>query len=107
MELTKIELINLEGNFDVFQFILYYNNSIVHIITYTCEDVSCIFGNVVESTTGCISNDEIFNLLDISNAKQFVSEIVGYPSFTGIWPEVKTKKDFIKILHALECYLEF
>lgn len=106
MGLTKIELINLEGNFDVFQFILYYNNGIVHIITYTCEGISCIFGNAVKSTTECIYNDEIFNLLGIPNANQFVSEIVGYPSFTGMWPEVKTKKDFIKVLHALECYLE-
>lgn len=107
MKLVKIKLKSLEKNFDVFQFNLYYDNNTTHILKYTLEDVGCIFGNLVESTTMCTCNNEIFELLNIYDANKFVSNIVGYPTPYGVWPEVKTKTDFIKVLHTLEYYLEF
>lgn len=104
MELTKIELI-LEEDSKKFKFILYYDNNIIHILEYerVCEPY--FFGQVLTSTTNSLANNEIFNLLNIFNPNAFVQSVVGY-QVGGIWPEVETKKDFIKVLHALECYLE-
>lgn len=35
MELTKIQLINLDGNFNKFQFVLSYGNNVI-ILNYNC-----------------------------------------------------------------------
>lgn len=107
MELIRIELVNVKGNFNEFQFILHYNNNVVHILNYSCDGIYLFFGNLLKSSTANNYNNEIFNLLNIHDANEFVSNIVGYPTPDGIWPVTKTKQDFIKVLHALEYYMEF
>lgn len=107
MGLTKIQLINLDKNFNKFQFVLYYDNDVI-ILNYNCVYNLGYFGIPISDATDSIFyNDDIFCFLGISDVEKFISIIVGYPVDPGIWPSVRTKKDFIKVLRVLECCLEF
>ena len=48
-----------------------------------------------------LHNSYIFRVLGINNPKQFVSNIVGYPTNNGDWPYVKNIGDLSKVLYHL------
>lgn len=49
-----------------------------------------------------LSNDCVFDKLEISNKYKFVQDVIGYSNF-GDWPEVKSLEDLEKIFDALLC----
>ena len=46
-------------------------------------------------------NDLVFEILSIKNKYEFIRNVVGYTPREGVFPCLKTKEDFIKVLDAL------
>lgn len=46
-------------------------------------------------------NDLVFEILSIENKYEFIRSVVGYTPIEGVFPYLKTKEDFIKVLDAL------